>query len=154
MCISYNTILLGNEYTQSCASPDIAEAIFQTGGTSQVCEWLNDGIDGDSVCYCKTNECNTIEILASWIQNGGVCKFLLIFIILYPANICHNIKAETIEIAEQLFYTCFTNSCFHSKYLETIGIHRYHRHLLMLCIALKSHLFYNEIIMSYLKVHN
>ena len=85
----------GNEYTQSCASPDVAEAIFQTGGTSQVCEWLNDGIDGDSVCYCQTNECNTIEILASWIQNGGVCKFLLIFIIVHPANTNHNIKAET-----------------------------------------------------------
>ena len=69
------------------------------GGTSQVCEWLNDGIDGDSVCYCKTNECNTIEILASWIQNGGVCKFLLIFLIVYPANISHNIKAVTTEIA-------------------------------------------------------
>ena len=90
---------LGNQYIQSCASPDIAEAIFQTGGTSQVCEWLNDGIDGDSVCYCKTNECNTIEILASWIQNGGVCKFLLIFLIVYPANISHNIKAVTTEIA-------------------------------------------------------
>ena len=115
---------LGNQYIQSCASPDIAEAIFQTGGTSQVCEWLNDGIDGDSVCYCKTNECNTIEILASWIQNGGVCKFLLIFPIVYPENISHNIKAETTEITlncNKLFYTCFTNSSFHSKYLGTIA---------------------------------
>ena len=112
---------LGNQYIQSCASPDIAEAIFQTGGTSQVCQWLNDSIDGDSVCYCKTNECNTIEILASWIQNGGVCKFLLIFLIVYPANISHNIKAETTEITlncNKLFYTCFTNSCFHSKYIH------------------------------------
>ena len=62
-------------YSQSCASPDIAEAIFETRGTNQVCEWLNDGINGDSICYCKSDECNTIETLASWIQNGGVCKF-------------------------------------------------------------------------------
>ena len=89
------TTLPGNEYTQSCASPDVAEAIFQTGGTSQVCEWLNDGIDGDSVCYCKTNECNTIEILASWIQNGGVCKFLLIFLIVHPANTNLIVKVGT-----------------------------------------------------------
>ena len=97
-------ILLGNEYTQSCASPDIAEAIFQTGGTSQVCEWLNDGIDGDSVCYCKTNECNTIEILASWIQNGGVCKFLLIFLIVHPSNINHNIKSHLFYIEVMIIF--------------------------------------------------
>ena len=64
---------------QSCASPDISEAIFETKGTNQVCEWLNDGINGDSVCYCKSDECNTIETLASWIQNGGVCKFYFSF---------------------------------------------------------------------------
>ena len=114
------SFLLGNEYTQSCASPDIAEAIFQTGGTSQVCEWLNDGIDGDSVCYCKTNECNTIEILASWIQNGGVCKFLLIFLIVHPSNINHNIKAETTGIAES---TDLQQAFLHMLYqLTIIGI--------------------------------
>ena len=62
-------------YSQSCASPDIAEAIFETRGTNQVCEWLNDGFNGDSICYCKSDECNTIETLASWIQNGGLCEF-------------------------------------------------------------------------------
>ena len=103
-CAFHTTILLGNEYTQSCASPDIAEAIFQTGGTSQVCEWLNDGIDGDSVCYCKTNECNTIEILASWIQNGGVCKFLLVFLIVHPSNINHNIKSHLFYIEVMIIF--------------------------------------------------
>ena len=77
---NYNLIFLllfriGNIYSQTCASPDVSEAIFETRGTNQVCEWLNDGINGDSICYCKSDECNTIETLASWIQNGGVCKF-------------------------------------------------------------------------------
>ena len=67
---------------QYCASPDIAEAIFETRGTNQVCEWLNDGINGDSICYCKSDECNTIETLASWIQNGGVGKFHFSFFFL------------------------------------------------------------------------
>ena len=111
---------LGNQYIQSCASPDIAEAIFQTGGTSQVCEWLNDGIDGDSVCYCKTNECNTIEILASWIQNGGVCKFLLIFLIVYPANISHNIKAVTTEIASTELQKAFIHALPTHLFIQNI----------------------------------
>ena len=81
---NYNLIFLllfwiGNVYYQTCASPDISEAIFETRGTNQVCEWLNDGINGDSICYCKSDECNTIETLASWIQNGGVCKFHISF---------------------------------------------------------------------------
>ena len=84
---NYNLIFLllfwiGNIYYQTCASPDISEAIFETRGTNQVCEWLNDGINGDSVCYCKSDECNTIETLASWIQNGGVCKFHFSFFFL------------------------------------------------------------------------
>ena len=78
--LNYNLIFLllfsiGYVYSQTCASPDIAEAIFETRGNNQVCEWLNDGINGDSICYCKSDKCNTIETLASWIQNGGVCKF-------------------------------------------------------------------------------
>ena len=84
---NYNLIMLlifwiGYVYSQSCGSPDIAEAIFETRGTNQVCEWLNDGINGDSICYCKSDECNTIETLASWIQNGGVCKFHFSFFFL------------------------------------------------------------------------
>ena len=85
--LNYNLIFqllfwIGYVYSQSCASPDIAEAIFETRGTNQFCEWLNDGINGDSICYCKSDECNTIETLASWIQNGGVCKFYFSFFFL------------------------------------------------------------------------
>ena len=60
-----------------CASPDLADGIFQTRQPTQFCEWRN-GVNGhDAVCYCGTNDCNAKEMLENWIENGGGCKLFL-----------------------------------------------------------------------------
>ena len=72
-----------------CASPDLADGIFQTRQPTQFCEWSN-GVNGhDAVCYCGTNECNANEMLEKWIHDGGRCKF---YIYIY-----HIQKKETVE---------------------------------------------------------
>ena len=66
--------LSGPITSSGCASPDLAEGLFQTRQPTQYCEWGN-GVNGpDAVCYCGTNECNAKEMLEDWIQNGGRCK--------------------------------------------------------------------------------
>ena len=69
--------LSGPITTSGCASPDLAEGLFQTRQPTQYCEWRN-GVNGrDAVCYCGTNECNAKEMLENWIENGGGCKLFL-----------------------------------------------------------------------------
>ena len=69
-----------------CASPDLADGIFQTRQPTQFCEWRN-GVNGhDAVCYCGTNECNANEMLEKWIHDGGRCK-LYIYIFIYLSHL-------------------------------------------------------------------
>ena len=66
-----------------CASPDLADSIFQTRQPTQFCEWRN-GVNGnDAVCYCGTNECNANEMLEKWIHNGGRCNFYSLIFVSY-----------------------------------------------------------------------
>ena len=66
--------LSGPITSSGCASPDLAEGLFQTRQPTQFCEWRNGVIGRDAVCYCGTNECNAKEMLENWIKNGGGCK--------------------------------------------------------------------------------
>ena len=69
-----------------CASPDLADGIFQTRQPTQFCEWRN-GVNGhDAVCYCGTNECNANEMLEKWIHNGGRCKLYSLIFVSYLRN--------------------------------------------------------------------
>ena len=70
--------LSGPITTSGCASPDLAEGLFQTRQPTQFCEWRNGVYGNDAVCYCGTNECNAKEMLETWIQNGGGCKLSFI----------------------------------------------------------------------------
>ena len=70
--------LSGPITSSGCASPDLAEGLFQTRQPTQFCEWRNGVYGNDAVCYCGTNECNAKEMLETWIQNGGGCKLSFI----------------------------------------------------------------------------
>ena len=67
-------MFLGEIYSYGCAYPDISESVFQTKVPDYHCEWRNGPDSGDVFCLCKSDGCNTAELLEQWILNGGCGK--------------------------------------------------------------------------------